>query len=135
MFLTVDEYNALEREGKKELSNRFLEAFQPELFLNAGFPTRIEDNNEVYKFLDSMHDGRMQWYYEDKNMQYSPTYEEFELIKELSKDIYHISKDVYGRGVIVKAPMLCSMNILRRIKYLSGKSQPVVFELGGVLAY
>ena len=72
MILTVDEYNALEREGKKGLSNRFLEAFQPEFFSNVGFPTRIEDDKEVYKFLDSMHDGRMQWYYEDKNMQYSP---------------------------------------------------------------
>ena len=131
MILTVDEYNALEREGKKGLSNRFLEAFQPEFFSNVGFPTRIEDDKEVYKFLDSMHDGRMQWYYEDKNMQYSPTYEEFEIIKEISESIYQVSKDVYGRGVVVKAPMLCSMNLLRRLKYLGANDIPTVFEIGG----
>lgn len=110
----------MEKEGKKQLPNRFLESFQPEVFLNVGFPTRIEDDCEVYKFLDSMHDGRLKEYYEHRNMNCAPTYKEFELIKKLAKNIYSFSKSTYGKGIVVKAPMLCSTHILRKINCLGG---------------
>ncbi|GFI16221.1 hypothetical protein IMSAGC009_01385 [Lachnospiraceae bacterium] len=116
MILTVEKYNFFEREAKNHLSNRFLEAFQPVTFNEIGFPTRIDKEEEVLRFFDTMHDGRLQWYYKD--FDYAPTHEEFKIIKILAKNIYDLSKKRYGRGIIVKAPMLCSMNVCRRLNCL-----------------
>lgn len=131
MCLTVEEYNKYEMEGKKKLSNRFLEAFQPEVFEKTGFPTRIVDNKEICKFLDSQHDGRLESYYKDKNTNWAPTYEEFEMIKALAKDIYSFSKTLCGKGIVVKASMLASAHVCRRIKDLQRGGMPTVFEIGG----
>ena len=59
MFLTVEKYNSEEKEGRKHLPNRFMEAFKPITFERLGYPARIESEDEVYKFFDSMHDGRL----------------------------------------------------------------------------
>lgn len=133
MHLSIDDYNVNEKEGKRELPNKFVEAFQPENFNQTGFPSRIEDEMEVYKFIECMHDGRLKKYYESKACMYAPTYEEFEIMKALAKDIYQFSKEKYGKGIVVKASLLASINVLRRIKYLSGGEQklPTVFEIGG----
>lgn len=131
MFLSVNEYNIKEKEGKQALSNRFIEAFQPELFEKIGFPTRIEDEKEVYKFLDSMHDGRLARYYGSYNFVYAPTYEEYEMMKIMAKDIYQLTEKRYAKGILVKAPLLASMNIFRKIKYIEEETLPTVFEIGG----
>ncbi len=132
MFLSANEYNEHEKKGKKSLPVRFLEAFQPEVFEKRGYPTRIGDETEIYKFLDSMHENRFNRYYGGYNFDYAPTYEEFEEMKGVLKDIYRLTKDRYGRGIVVKAPLIASMNVLRRIRYLGeGISLPVVFEIGG----
>ncbi len=63
---------------------------------------------------------------------YAPTDQEFSAIKELAKKIYQLTEKKYGRGIIVKAPMLCSMNVLRRIRCLTvTENPPVIYELGG----
>ena len=116
MFLSVEQYNFWEKQGRRSLSNRFLEAFQPVTFNEAGFPTRIECDAEVFKYLDSMHDGRLKRYYEKEA--YVPTHEEFEEIKKLSSEIFKFSKKNYGRGIIVKAPMLSGMDVVRKLKCL-----------------
>lgn len=132
MLLTVERYNSLEKEGKKLLSNRFLEAFQPVTFDTLGYPCRIDSETEVFKFLDVMHDGRLGLYYNSEIYDYAPTYEEFEKIKQVTKNIYCLSKDKYGRGIVVKAPMLNSINVFRKLKFLSTfEDLPVIFEMGG----
>ena len=83
MRLSLEKYKALEREGKKHLPNRFLEAFQPEVFNKVGFPTQIDDESEVVRFLDTMHDGRLKHYY--VNLAMAPDAKEFEAIQKLSK--------------------------------------------------
>ena len=76
MYLTVKNYDLSEKEGKKNLSNRFLQAFQPVTFDKAGYPTRIESEDEVYRFLDTMHENRLKLYYESEYYEYAPRSEE-----------------------------------------------------------
>lgn len=132
MYLTVKNYDLSEKEGKKNLSNRFLQAFQPVTFDKAGYPTRIESEDEVYRFLDTMHENRLKLYYESEYYEYAPTCIEFEIIKKVVKNIYEFSRKKYGHGIIVKATMLSSMNVLRRIKCLTvSENLPTIFEVGG----
>lgn len=129
-MLTIQKYNEYETEGKKFLPDKFVEAFQPEVFQTVGWPTTIHSETEIYKYLDSMHEGRLGYYYERQG--YAPTYEEFEMIKEIAKDIYQFSLNNCNKGIVVKASMLSSMDVLRRIRCLTKSgSMPVIFELGG----
>lgn len=130
MFLSVEQYNKNEKEGKAELSNRFLEAFQPEVFEKLGFPTRVNSNKEVFRYIDSMHDGRLKYYYNNFDMK--PTEEEFQSIKNMSKEIFDYTSERYKRGIIVKAPLLSSAIIVRKIKALTDYDNvPTIFEIGG----
>lgn len=130
MYLSVEEYNKEEIVKKAELSNRFLQAFQPEIFEKLGFPSRINSNREVFRFIDSMHDGRLKWYYDEAEMQ--PTEIEFKKIKELCKDISNYTRRVYNKNVVVKAPLLSAMTTVRTIKALTDSSNvPTIFEIGG----
>ncbi len=134
MFLTVENYNSIENVQKRNLPNRFLESFQPDFYERTGFPSRIVSNKEIYRFLDSMHDGRLKWYYEEHN--FAPIQEEFEIIKEVAQNIYSFSEGEYNKGIVVKAPMLSSMNIFRKLRYLSiSEELPTIFEIGGGVAY
>ena len=54
MKIKTEQYNNEEELYRARLSNRFLEAFQPEVFQQVGFPTRIYNDDEVYRFIDSM---------------------------------------------------------------------------------
>lgn len=129
-MLTIDIYNACEKEGKQYLSDRFLEAFQPVDFQTDGWPTQIYSEKEIYKYLDSQHEGRVRYYYEDWG--FTPTYEEFEMIKDIARDIYHFSLNQYNKGIVVKASMLCSGDVFRRIKNLAiAEKSPAIFEIGG----
>ena len=134
MFLTAAKYNSSEKEGKRYLPNRFLEAFQPITFDKVGYPSRIENEVEVYRYLDSMYDLRLKEYYKSEECDYAPTEEEFTVMKGVAEKIYQFSKEKYNRGIVVKAPMLNSMNVLRRIKCLTDRNSenfPTIFEMGG----
>lgn len=130
--MRVVEYDRLEKEGKKELSCRFLEAFCPEFYENLGFPVRIQKDDELWKYVDSQHDGRVGVYY---GYGWAPTYDEVELIKELVVDVYNWAKNMYGKEILVKSPILSSNYALRCINILDsivqgGGDKPTIMELG-----
>ncbi len=130
MFLSVEQYNMLEKKGKRRLSNRFLEAFAPDFFEKLGFPTRIETDNEVVRFFDSMHDGRLKAYYTGSiGLKFSPDMTDFQIIKNICSKIYKTSKEHYEKGIVVKAPLLASVDILRNIEAIMPKG--TIFEIGG----
>lgn len=130
MFLNVEYYNNEESIKKWELPNRFLQAFQPEIFEKIGFPSKINSNKEVFRFIDSMHDGRLDYYYNIEKMQ--PTRLEFEKIKELCKDISGYTCKRYSKNIIVKAPLLTATTAVRIIKALTDANNiPTIFEIGG----
>lgn len=54
-MLSIKDYNSKEVDGKIKLSNRFIRAFRPKLFENGGFPTTVQKEEELVKYIDSMH--------------------------------------------------------------------------------
>lgn len=133
-YLTVEEYDKKELEGKEKLSNRFLEAFQPEVFQHVGFPTRITADESTYYFVDSMHDGRLKVYY-DSGIKLLT--KEFEKLKEMVERIKNFTMEKYGKAIILKAPLYCSIHCLRMIDVIrnlglkKGYENPKIFEIGG----
>ena len=56
----VDEYNRAEREGRATVPNRAIEAFSLELWNTIGYPFKVNDESELWRYHDSMHDGRFE---------------------------------------------------------------------------
>lgn len=131
MNLLVEEYNEKELEGKKDLPNRFLEVFQPSGFEKIGYPIRVNSDDELWKYIDVMHELRLEEYYKE----YGITYEEFELLKKITSDILNFSKKNFNKSIIAKAPIINAINLYRQVDRLykfneNSNDKPKIFEIG-----
>jgi hypothetical protein len=58
MLSRVETYNDLERHALRTLPNRIIEAAQCEVFNKVGYPTRVEHEDELWRYADAMQEGR-----------------------------------------------------------------------------
>lgn len=130
MNLSIEDYNKYEIEGKIKLSNRFIRAFRPKLFENGGFPTKVEKEEELIRYIDSMHAYSFDRHYHD--LCGGITLEEFDLLKKTTSAIYDVTKNQYNGDFLVKAPMIASICEKRIIESALGDTTGKrVFEIGG----
>ena len=129
-MLSIQEYNILEIDGRVKLSNRFIRAFRPKLFENGGFPTTVKKEEELVRYIDSMHAYSFESHYH--NLCGGITGEEFSLLKQTTNDIYNMTKEKYNANFLVKAPMIASICEKRIIEAALGDvNNKRVFEIGG----
>jgi hypothetical protein len=85
----VENYNQAEREGCSTVSNRVIEAFGLEVFGTLGYPFKINDESELWRYHDVMQEGRF-----DANLRLISKYtdHEFELITRSAKQILSFSE-------------------------------------------
>lgn len=130
MSLSINEYNSNEIIGKEKLSNRFIRAFKPKLFETGGFPTAVTTEQELVRYIDSMHAYSFENYY--NNLCKGITSEEFELLKKTTIDIYNLTKKQYNSLFLVQAPMIASICERRLINASIGNDKEKrIFEIGG----
>lgn len=129
MDLSINDYNLSEIKGKEQLSNRFIRAFKPKLFETGGFPTVVETEQELVRYIDSMHAYSFENYY--NNLCKGITNEEFDLLKKTTKDIYNLTKSKYNSTFLVQAPMIASICERRLINAAIGNNKKRIFEIGG----
>lgn len=129
-MLSIEDYNIKEVDGKIKLSNRFIRAFRPKLFENGGFPTTVQKEEELVRYIDSMHAYSFENHYND--LCGGITEKEFSLLKKTTKDIYDMTTKKYNADFLVKAPMIASICEKRIIESaldsIDGKR---IFEIGG----
>ena len=85
----VDTYNQAERAGRATVSNRAIESFSLELWNTLGYPFKVDSESELWRYHDSMQDGRFK-----ENLQIIGSYSdtEFELITKTAKQILSFSE-------------------------------------------
>ena len=85
----VERYNQAERAGRATVSNRAIESFSLEVFNAVGYPCRIEDEFELWRYHDSMQDGRFK-----KNLRLIGSFseQEFDLVTKTAKQILSFSE-------------------------------------------
>jgi hypothetical protein len=84
----VEKYNQAERAGRATVSNRAIECFSLEVFNATGYPCRIEDESELWRYHDVMQEGRFK-----HNLRLIGKYtdDEFDLITKTAKQILGFS--------------------------------------------
>lgn len=130
MIITVEDYNKQEYNHRVNLSNRFIRAFKAQCFENGGFPSRVNYESELYRYIDSMHANSFYRYYND--LCKGITREEFELLKECTEQILNMTFEKYDKKFIVKSPLIASICERRLIESVTqGDKTKRVFEIGG----
>ena len=85
----VEKYNQAERAGRATVSNRAIEAFSLELWNTLGFPFKVDSESELWRYHDSMQDGRFK-----KNLRLIGSFseQEFDLVIKTAKQILSFSE-------------------------------------------
>ena len=85
----VDKYNQAERAGRATVSNRAIESFSLEVFNATGYPCRIDDESELWRYHDVMQEGRFK-----NNLRLIDSYSEheFDLVTKTAKQILSFSE-------------------------------------------
>ena len=85
----VEKYNQAERAGRATVSNRVIEAFSLEVFETLGYPCRIDDESELWRYHDVMQEGRFK-----DNLRLIGSYSEheFDLITKTARQILGFSE-------------------------------------------
>ena len=85
----VEKYNHAERKGRSTVSNRVIEAFGLEVFGTLGYPFKVNDESELWRYHDVMQEGRF-----EANLRLISDYtdHEFELLTKTAKQILGFSE-------------------------------------------
>jgi hypothetical protein len=85
----VEKYNQAERAGRATVSNRAIESFSLEVFTTLGYPCRIDDESELWRYHDVMQEGRFK-----QNLSLIGSYSdhEFDLITGTAEQILSFSE-------------------------------------------
>jgi hypothetical protein len=131
--LDVETYDAAERAAADKYSNRILQAFYPEMFAALGYPARVERTDQLWRYIDVMHETRTRFNME--HLLQGLTQDEFELFKRVTKIVdEHATKRFHMRAQPTAA-LLRAIHALRLIKIVTGRRRPAVLEVGPGCGY
>src|SRR5258708_13049038 len=82
-MLDVAAYDAAESAAADGYSNRIVQAFYPEMFATLGYPSRVTRRDQLWRYVDVMHETRTR--YNIDELLKGLTSEEFELFKRVTR--------------------------------------------------
>ena len=132
-ILGVREYDEAERLAIRRSPNRVIEAFQTLAFNRAAYPTRIETESELRRYLDVMHEGRFECFVNQILERLTPW--EADLWQKITGVIVDFSERYFRERRVARGSLLQSVNVLRHIRYLYGDARPRVIEFGPGCGY
>ena len=111
-MLDVDTYDKAENVAAERYPNRILQAFYPEMFATLGYPARVKRNDQLWRYIDVMHETRTHF-----NLEYllhGMTPEEFELFKKVTKIVDSHTTGQFGMRAHPTAALLRAIHVLVR---------------------
>lgn len=110
----VSDYDNAERAARLRLSNRQIEASQTEAFARVGYPTRVTDQNELWRYADVMQEDRAKASFD---MLGGLTEREYELVVDLTDKTQKLTERM-GNIVTPTASVLRAMVVYRQVAML-----------------
>ena len=131
--LGVEAYDMAEVAASDRHCNRIVQAFYPEMFATLGYPTRVKRLDQLWRFVDVMHETRT--HFNMEQLLYGLTPEEFDLFKRATRIIDDHAQRQFGQRAHASAALLRALHVLRLIKIVSGDERPAVLEVGPGCGY
>lgn len=132
-MLGVEVYDTAEAAAVDRLCNRITQAFYPEMFATLGYPTRVKNAGQLWRFIDVMHETRTRFNVE--HLLYGLTAEEFDLFKRVTRIVDEHAQRQFNRRAHASAALLRALHVLRLIKIVTGDERPTVLEVGPGCGY
>ena len=132
-MLDVATYDNAETAAADRYSNRIVQAFYPEMFQTLGYPMRVKRADQLWRYIDVMHETRT--HHNIEFLLHGMTPEEFELYKRVVKIVDEHAKENFGVRAHPTAALLRALHVLRLIKIVTGESRPTVVEVGPGCGY
>jgi len=134
VFDFLKTYNRINQESVRLYPNFLLRAFTPITFHNLGFETEINSKDELWKYIDTQHEGRY-----DENLSLlnnALTADEFELLEEAIDICIKFTKTI-NKELIPRNALTRSLISYRAIKSFSKNinTAPSVLEIGSGSGY
>ena len=132
----IEVYNNKENQAKEYLPNTVLEAFQVVTFQAIGWPSRINNKKELWRYHDTMH-SHPDRYRRYLNLLSDISQEDIKLMEKASEIIYNFSKNndfIYcssGKNALTVA--LYQKKIIE--KYFDVPRNKLIFEIGPGCGY
>ena len=127
-LLTPSAYNLAENNAKRKLPNRILEAFSPASFDKFGYPTRVELQEELFRWVEVMHEGLPVGLLH--KMLGGLNEEEESLLKEVATMGRNLSLYYCKNAVVPYPSLLPALLALRHIQHLFPNRDSVILEIG-----
>lgn len=132
-LLDVESYNAAETAAADRFPIRINQAFFTEMFASVGYPARVERVDQLWRYIDVMHETRTA--YNIDHLLHGLTDREFELFKDVTKIVDDHATEQYGRRAHATSALLRALHVLRLIKVVTGDERPAVLEVGPGCGY
>lgn len=132
-LLKVEPYNSAETAAADRFPIRVNQAFFPEMFASVGYPARVERVDQLWRYIDVMHETRTT--YNLDHLLHGLTAREFELFKEVTKIVDKHATEQYGRRAHATSALLRAIHVLRLIMIVTGDERPAVLEVGPGCGY
>ena len=129
----VEAYDAAECVAADRYCNRIVQAFYPEMFATLGYPSRVKSVDQLWRYIDVMHETRTL-----HNIEYllrGLTTEEFGLFKRVTRMVDEFAQRQFGFRAHPTAALLRAIHVLRLIKIVTGNERPTVLEVGPGCGY
>jgi hypothetical protein len=111
---TPQAYDQAEEKGRALLSNRVIEAFQPQVFNATGYPVHVTSEAELWRYVDVMHETRLRSTVEDLLGGLTP--DEFALFRRAVNFMIEFTTATFGRPLRCENALMRAMNIFRYIR-------------------
>jgi hypothetical protein len=133
IVLDAETYDVAERAAAEKFPNRILQAFYPEMFATLGYPARVERVEQLWRYIDVMHETRTE--FNTKHLLHGLTTEEFELFKRVTRLVDQHTTRQFAMRAHPTAALLRAIHVLRLIKIVTGSARPTVLEVGPGCGY
>lgn len=143
MFLSVADYDASEREARSRMGYAQISAFADTTFSAHGFPSRMSEERELFRYADFVVDGsldRLQQgtFFADTSSQTDCTFDEVVLLRKIALAAANITERASGRAHHVIFSHLSSIGQFRIVQAIAnhfGGKPLSVFEVGPGCGY
>lgn len=129
-YISVHEYAISERTHSARLANLEIAAFGPVVFNQLSFPHAVSDEQEIVRYVDSMHEDEAGNYY-SSDFQVSEA--ELGLIEKIRENVRELTCQNFRRPIVpVIAPLgaLKMFRVLSEISRLHGNKKLKIVEFG-----
>ena len=129
-FLTIDTYNSEQLNSLRTLSSRAIQAFAPVTFLHRHYPSYVEDNDHILRFVDTMHETKDAKYFDRKRYSFSD--HETDLIRDVCCRVSALTERLFDRQTLpIMSPLAHVMpyRVIHNIEKTLGRKLRI-FEIG-----